>query len=832
MTAETAILAQMRGPMLAAKAQAILLEEVVKGCERQIAPQPVALEPVFQPIGLASEDAPNHGTTNWVFETPAPLEDMARLQVWVSPEQRCDWDRSERFVKLLYFVGHRVGLEILGNRHLITIRLLCHREDLPSVRTAFYSEFERCELTLADTGDLSQHMRPSGQDMVLLDFLPPPPYSHLLTQPDELGISPYASIMTSLANLEGEEVLGMYQILFQPVSPEHNWHHNVQRLVDLEFTYKLMTGWQPPQRYQQQVPSGDLRHMATDTETKAHNDKPFFSAAMRVAVLGAGDRAHQTLRALSTFRSLIQHGGRPLEHLTEADYQTHLSDETIRQMFVHAHTYRPGFLLNSQELTSLFHIPPTDVSEHRATCLQPLEPLRPDPSLRLGTPIGTCNDAGRDLPVCIPADVRPEHLHMIGGTGCGKSTLMLSTILHDIQQGHGVAVIDPHGPLIHNFLRLVPSEHIDRVIYINPGDPDWVPIWNPLHCNAGQDPGRVADDIIGAFRSFITGWGDRLEHLLRHALIGALHLPGGNLLDVSDLLRWKCDEGNQLRQRVLNLVQYEVSRQFWRTDFANYRPAELGPPQHKLSKLLSAGPASLMLCQSQSSFELRDVMDKGKILLFDLSTIGSELRSVLGCFLLSLLHHCALTRSDAPEETHKLFPIHCDEAHRFLTDAIEDLIAETRKFSVPLSLAHQYMSQFGAGKTDALSSVGSAIIFKVDSKDAAYLKKDLQGRVAVEDLITLKRGEAIARIGTEIVRIKTPKPLAPSKRNPHDLIIEQSRARYYRPIADVQKAIRNRADRWIRPFSPLTAVVTTSPTTAGNPPESAADTETFEYDRL
>ncbi len=64
MTAETAILAQMRAPMLAAKAQAILLEEVVKGCERQIAPQPVALEPVFQPIGLASEDSPNRGPAN------------------------------------------------------------------------------------------------------------------------------------------------------------------------------------------------------------------------------------------------------------------------------------------------------------------------------------------------------------------------------------------------------------------------------------------------------------------------------------------------------------------------------------------------------------------------------------------------------------------------------------------------------------------------------------------------------------------------------------------------------------------------------------------------
>lgn len=93
--------------------------------------------------------------------------------------------------------------------------------------------------------------------------------------------------MTALANLEPATV-GLYQVLLQPVSPDHNWHHNVQRLLDLEFTFKLMTGCQPPQRYQQQMPSGDLRHMATDTETKAHNDKPFFATALRVAVIGAG----------------------------------------------------------------------------------------------------------------------------------------------------------------------------------------------------------------------------------------------------------------------------------------------------------------------------------------------------------------------------------------------------------------------------------------------------------------------------------------------------------------------------------------------------------------
>ena len=832
MSIESALLAQARGPALVAKARSILRAEVIKGCQPEIAPRPVAMEPVYEPIGQPTETPVNRNPTAWVFEAPVPLQDIVRLQVWVSPEQRCDWNRSERFLKQLFPVKRRIGLEIVGNRELIEVLLLCHRDDLPVVQTAFYGEFERCRLTPARCPGLA--VLPSEEaGPVFRDFLPPPPYSHLLTQPDELHLSPYGPIMTGLACLDPPAV-GLYQVLVHPVSPDHDWHHNVQRLLDLEFAIKLMTGWQPPQRYAQQVPSGDLRHMATDTECKAHNDKPFFAAAMRVAVIGASKGADQLLRALSTFSSLIQHGGRPLDYVTETDYQSHLRSETMLEMFAQGLTYRPGFLVNSLELTSLVHIPSTDVFEHRPTSVRVLETLPANPSLSIGTPIGTCSCAGRDQPVCIPAEIRTQHLHVIGRTGCGKSTLIEHMIQDDIEQGHGVAVLDPHGRLVQRMLCLLDARHVDRVIYINPGDRQSVPIWNPLRCSSGQVPGRVADDIVSAFKSFVSGWGDRLEHLLRHALIGVLHLPQGNLLDVFNLLRKKSDESDQLRRQVVKLVQSEVSRQFWRTDFDRYGPADLAPPQHKLSKLLTSGTVSLMLSQPESSFDFRDVMDSSKILLIDLSDVGPEAREIMGCFVLSLLHLSALSRGQTPEDTHKPFHIYCDEAHRFLTDAIEDLIAETRKFNVSLTLAHQFMDQFGTRKTGAISSVGSAVIFNVDNKDAMYLKKDLQGRVPVEDLITLQTGEAIARIGTEIVRVQTPQPLVVPEQHNRDRIIERSRAQYYRPFEEVQKTVRNRNDRWVGPFAPLTpgAAAQSGGSTESSQAADGTEMEVLDYDLL
>jgi len=152
-----------------------------------------------------------------------------------------------------------------------------------------------------------------------------------------------------------------------------------------------------------------------------------------------------------------------------------------------------------------------------------------------------------------------------------------------------------------------------------------------------------------------------------------------------------------------------------------------------------------------------------------------------------------------------------DEAHRFITEALEDLISETRKFGVSLTLAHHYFSQFGTKKIDALSSVGTTIIMNVDTKDGRHLTKDLQGLVKYEDLITLEKGEAIARIGTDIVRLKTLGPLVTPQKHFRETIINRSHAIYYRPVHAIRTRLRDRGRRWDKPFEPLAASVDRNP---------------------
>ncbi len=238
------------------------------------------------------------------------------------------------------------------------------------------------------------------------------------------------------------------------------------------------------------------------------------------------------------------------------------------------------------------------------------------------------------------------------------------------------------------------------------------------------------------------------------------------------------------------MLDNDVARQFWQWDFNTYGKADLNPPQHKLGKFFLSETVRLMFSQRHSAFSIRQIMDERKILLVNLSTLGDEVRDVLGCFILALVHSAALTRSEMTVAERNQFHVYCDEAHRFMTEALENMIAEARKFGVSLTLAHQYLSQFAERKADALASVGATIIFNVNTKDAHRLVKDLRGQVDVETLIALERGQAIVRAGTEICRIRTLPPPPRPENSPRDAIITESHRRYYRLASEVRDELR------------------------------------------
>jgi hypothetical protein len=306
------------------------------------------------------------------------------------------------------------------------------------------------------------------------------------------------------------------------------------------------------------------------------------------------------------------------------------------------------------------------------------------------------------------------------------------------------------------------------------------------------------------FKSLVEGWGDRLETIMKHGVFALKHLEHASFLDLSDLLRTGTDASKQLKELILQVVQNEVSQQFWANDYERYRAEEFGPVRHKLSKLLIGGTHALMLSQPRNSFSFRHIMDDGMIFLADLSSnLGAEVRNILGGFLLALIGVTALSRSDTLPERRKPFFAYLDEAHRFTTDCLEGMLVETRKFGVHLALAHQHLGQFTGKQADALASVGTTIAFNVPEHDAERLAKTFPEMVTTRDFLQLKNREALVRIGTTMAKIRTlDRPTVPEA-NYRDEIIEQSRQKYCTPAAEVYELIRHRHRSSRDNFSPL-----------------------------
>jgi len=473
-------------------------------------------------------------------------------------------------------------------------------------------------------------------------------------------------------------------------------------------------------------------------------------------------------------------------------------------MLVYGFTHRAGFLVNSLELTGLVHLFPASILEVRDIQVEilPTLPLRGE-MLAVGTRIGICRYAGKDIDVCVPSSIRALSTHIASSSGTGKTTLMESMCLQDIDDGTGVMFLDSHGDGVRNLMAHIKPSDRPRTIYFNPGDPEWIPLWNPMRLPPGGDPYRLADDMVSTLKRVSQDWGDRLEHVTRYSCIGLQHLPNPCMMDIYSLLRQKSQESDQLRERILAVAQDEPVKKFFQTDYLkDYTKSDLQAPKHKLSKLIAAGSVSLMLSQSESLIDFRKIMDEGMILLVDLSDLGADVREILGSFILTSFFMAALGRNKTQKETRRRFSMFVDEAHLYVSsDAIENLVAQARKFGINLCLAHQYLKQFHTSKIDALSTVGCTIIGHLDRNDGHFFANALQGKVEPEEIMALKPYEMIARIGSEIVRLKTvdlPKP--PDGCDGTD-IVEESRRRYCRPTAEVRQWIRNRSATRQEPFA-------------------------------
>lgn len=335
---------------------------------------------------------------------------------------------------------------------------------------------------------------------------------------------------------------------------------------------------------------------------------------------------------------------------------------------------------------------------------------------------------------------RRGHMYLIGKTGTGKSTLLANMVISDIRDGRGVALIDPHGDLAEQILNYVPEERIKDVIYFNPGDLDYPIAFNPLEKSSPYSHHLVTSGLISVFKKiWPDSWGPRLEHILRHAIFTLLEYPGATLLDLPRLLTNK-----DFRCLVLKQLTSQQVREFWFCEFDKYsawlRSEAISPILNKVGQFLTSPPLRNIVSQKESSFNLREVMDSGKILIVNLAKgkIGDDNCALLGAMLVTKIQLAAMSRADIPEESRKFFYLYVDEVHNFFTLSFADILSEIRKYGLSLVLAHQYMEQLDEKMRAAIfGNVGTLISFRVGAEDARYLAREFYPVFGEADLVNL-----------------------------------------------------------------------------------------------
>ncbi len=700
------------------------------------------------------------------------ITEWKAVALWIGVETKLDLPRAEFFWRLVSACRHRVVFELAGNAVWVRFSVRCHQNDHRQVRDSFLALYPECRLT-----DDAANWWKDGELVTFHEVSSEWPGARLPT-PHSLPDSPLWACIRWMISIPGE-LVGFYQSVMEPATLADHWHREIEVSHDLSYLARLLSPQSAMQRTPMQIPSAELRGRAELLAQKANPDLPFFGVTLRCGVVGDAGGDFDAPQFVSALRMQ----GRALVWRRVCPPPLSLRG----QVLACGGSCNAGLLLNSAEVAVLGHILPRR-EEGGADTQWPVfrENITVAQAGLSGSPVGFAENLGARVAVLIPDEIRHRGTHVVSASGMGKTTLLKHLFLHDCARGNGAAFIDPHGDALRDLMALLPQADRERCVYLNPADGEFSPCWNPLWAPPGADLHRVADDLLSALRRVSPAWGPRLETVLRHALVGLLHVPGSTLLDVFNLVRQKSRESDALRERILAACPDRVVCNFWSHDFLkSYRDAEIASSRHKLLKLVSGGTVSRMLSQPDSRINVQEIMDNGKVLLVDLSGLGAESRGFLGSFLLTLFVVAATRRSDQFREARKPFSIFADEAHLFVgADAFENLMAQTRKFRVSVVLAHQYLSQFQTTQVDALLSAGSTLVGRVDRGDAAILAKDFQGKVTADDISRLRPFEMVGRIGTEIVRFQTPANNDRSDPAAVAAVIEQSRNRYYVPAGN------------------------------------------------
>ncbi len=470
-------------------------------------------------------------------------------------------------------------------------------------------------------------------------------------------------------------------------------------------------------------------------------------------------------------------------------------------------TFKPksGFVLNSEELASVYHLPLSHMESPFIKWVKSKEAPPPSELPSSGEiSIGEAVYRGSRKPIYVASvEDRRRHLYVIGQTGTGKSTLLREMIRQDIEKGRGVGVIDPHGDLVEDTLANIPKERLDDVVLFEPSDIERPCGLNMLEWSEPEQKDLVIAEMIMIFTSLFPPEfiGPNFEQYMRNAMLALMadRENPGTLVEIPRMFT----DGQFMEKRVEKVTDPLV-RNFWLRQWSQTtgqtRSDMLGYVTSKIGRFIENEMMRNIIGQSQSGFNLDEIMNSRKIFLANLSKglTGEVNSSLLGLILVSKMQIAALRRARIPEHERQDFYLYIDEFQNFTTNSIATILSEARKYRLCLILAHQFMPQLKEEIKDAvIGNVGTIASYRVGVPDAEFLENQFRPEFSKFDLANLDNFQYIVKMlinnkVTSPFKIAAPRPVSGDPEIAR-LARNTSKIKYGRPRIIVEQEIIERS---------------------------------------
>jgi hypothetical protein len=668
-----------------------------------------------------------------------------------------------------------LSFELLGTEAGVIVQFASHAKDAPLLRRQLDAHFPEASFHTREGALLTAWDAHEGDEALVVEFGLAREFMLPLATPK---LDPFVGVIGALSDLkEGE--FGLFQVMFQAV--ENRWAESITRSVSFPDGSPLF------------VNAPELLPAA-----KQKAAKPLYAAVVRIALRSAAEeRTLELARDLAASLRLFSHPqGNELIPLDNGDYpfEDHVEDMLCRQCRC------PGMILTSDELIGFVHLPGSAVQspvlrrESGKTKKAP-ERVRGESGVLLGNNL----HAEESIPVRLTPDQRVRHTHIIGVHGTGKSTLLFNLIRQDIENGEGLAVLDPHGDLIEQVLGIIPTERVNDVVLIDPSDEEYSVPFNILSAHSDLEKNLLASDLVSIFQRLCTSWGDQMGSVLQNAIHAFLESDRGGTL--ADLRRFLIEPA--FRAEFLKTVRDPDIVYYWQKGFTQLTGNKsIGPVITRLETFLSPKPIRYMVSQTINRLDFREILDTGKIFLAKLpqGQMGKENAFLLGSLLVSKFQQLAMGRQAQRVSARKDFWLYADEFQNFITPSMSEILTGARKYRLGLILAHQELRQLERDREVAsavLSNPFTRVVFRVGDADARALESGFS-HFEARDLQNLETGQAICRVekadGDFNLTVPFPTGLDSKQIEARSqAVIAASRAKYATPRAEVEKALLSKA---------------------------------------